>query len=205
MKKLLFSFMVILSAHVANAQLSIGPIAGLSLSNIKNTFDFSVDYKPVLRYFAGAQVQYASSERFSIGLTAQYSAKGFGINLDASPFTEYRLDYFEIVPFAEYKPVKAIGVILGVNLGYLTGTLVKSEDNWINIDYGLVEKWDVGALVGVRYYFKNMYAGLSYNRGILPISDIELTNENGESLGEAKQFNKSLQLGVGYNFHLKKK
>jgi hypothetical protein len=204
MKKLLFSFMVIIGANVANAQLSIGPIAGLSLSNFRNTIDVPSDFKAVLRYFAGAQAQYAFNERFSAGLAAQYSAKGFKVDLDESA-TKTRLDYFEIVPFAEYKPVKAIGVILGVNFGYLTEALVKLEDKWVKPDFDFYEKWDVGALVGVRYYLKNMYAGLSYNRGIMPVSEIQFTDEQGELLSKAKQFNKSLQLSVGYNFHLKRK
>ncbi|MBK8563159.1 MAG: outer membrane beta-barrel protein [Saprospiraceae bacterium] len=207
MKKSMISASLLFLSIGLLAQWTIAPNMGLGFST--SQFDdgdkkFQDDY--VTRVFAGMQVGYGFSKRFGIGLAAQYAGKGYKAKVVNSMPLEFKYDYIEVIPFAEYKPFPFMGVVLGPSIGFLRGFSVKLNNIPIkNIDPNLIEDKEIGAVAGLKFYWKDLFLNLTFNRSIQPVAEFTYTDENGNNAGTGKEFNQSFRLGVGYNFHLKEK
>ena len=207
MKKLAF-FLIALSATVSlHAQFTISPTAGGSLATVHYNFPEEFKTQPVYRYFAGIQSSYSFSEKFSTGIGLQYATKGYETDA-ANPVwnSEAKFKYLEIMPFAEYKILRPVGLIAGGSIGLLLDEKYKGANGgWNSPIIDIANPVDISGTVGLKFYLNELFLSLMFNRSLVSASDLNYTDENGEPIGNAKQFNQSLSLGVGYNFHLKKK
>ena len=59
---------------------------------------------------------------------------------------------------------------------------------------------DFGLLGGCRYTWNNYFLSLSYQQGLVDISTIPFTSDDGQPLGGITQKNRNFQLGFGYWF-----
>lgn len=203
MKKNIFIAVLILSSIRAASQWTLAPNIGLGMSTSKFDFGDTKNQDYVTRVFAGIQAGYGFSKRFGIGLTAQYAGKGYKTEGANSIPLEFKYDYIEVIPYAEYKPFPFMGVVLGPSIGLLREVTVTINDDPVkNIDPNLIEDEEIGAVAGLKFYWKDIFLNLTFNRSILPVSEWTYTDENGNPIGTGKEFNQSFRLGVGYNFQL---
>ncbi|MCU0347783.1 MAG: porin family protein [Saprospiraceae bacterium] len=163
------------------------------------------DPSPLLRYFAGIQANAHFSEKIIGGLGLQYQGRGFKHDLE-SPLedVEWKLNYLTFTPNIEYKPLPSLGIQAGASIGLKLNERLNDDDITSLFEYA--KPIDIGGMLGLKYYFnENLYLNLSYFNSLVSISDIEVTDENGNtSEDNLRTLNQSLSLGVGYNFYLKK-
>ncbi len=206
MKKVAFFFICLAFAVSAKAQFMLSPIAGLNFSNMTASSNAYYKTYTVLRYYLGVQPSYDINEKFNVGAGVQFATKGYRWgDMGAKSETELRNGYLEFAPFAMYKPMKIIGIYAGASLGYQVDEKVKNDGKWSSPFFDFSEKYDFGGVVGIKLFAKNIFVNLGLYRSLVPISELNLTDENGNILENVKQFNQVLSLGLGYNFHLKKK
>jgi Outer membrane protein beta-barrel domain len=205
MKKTMISASLLFLAFGLFAQLTIAPNIGMSMSTSKFSFGNSdnEDYAP--RLFAGVQAGYGFSEKFGLGLGFQYAGKGYKYRDISSTPLEFKYEYYEAIAFAEYKPFHFMGVVLGPSVGFLKDITFVQNGTPINANFNFIDDKEFGVMAGLKFYWKDVFLNLTFNRSILPIAEYNLTDENGAPAGIGKEFNQSFRLGVGYNFHLKKK
>lgn len=205
-KTVFFSLLSFLSGSLF-AQFTISPVVAANFSKISvNNKDFKTS--PVLRYTLGVQPVYHFSEKTAVGLGVQLTTKGFkdgpGVySLDE----ESKFQYVEVNPFFEYRPLKFLGVIAGGNIGHLNSYEFKYGGVWQKAKHDLIahKKWDVEFAGGLKYYLGDAFVSLLFSQSILPILELDFTDENGNPISALKEYHQSLSLGLGYNFHLKKK
>lgn len=186
------------------SQLMVTPIAGANITKVHFT-EGPFESNPALRYFVGFQTSYQLSEKFSAGLGLQYATKGYTESTDKPTLqSDARLQYFELVPFAEYRLNRHLGLMAGGGVGILASESYREINDWIEPFFDIAETVDVYMLVGTRYYFGKAFLSLTFNHSVSSVLDYKLL-EGGGSIKDGKTFNQVLSLGVGYNFHLIKK
>lgn len=209
MKKLLFlALLLICSMSTIQAQFSLGLDVGLNYNHAKfsgiNDFDTNVfDTKAHLAYYLGLRPTYALSSKVNIGLGLQYSVKGYESQsgLYAPKVRNY---YLDMLPQVEFRPINLFSLVGGVNIGYLAETSAKIDEKW-DKNYFLFDaykKVDFGLLLGLKMYLKQFYVTAHYNHGVVDINEITFTDANGEDIGTSNQFNRNLQIGIGYMLDL---
>jgi len=206
MKKLVFCLFALTVVISLSAQVAVSPILGVSINNVKHTFPENFNTKSVLRHFMGVQGSFGFSEKFSVGLGLQYATKGYESNTNSIWRTEALFKYLEFMPYTEYKPIRFVGIMAGAGVGLLLDEKYRASNGpWNSSGFNLLKPVDISGTVGLRFYLSKLFLGLMFNRSVASSSDINYTDENGNPIGNAKEYHQSLSLGVGYNFHLKKK
>lgn len=197
MKQLLFlSILFIFSISNLQAQVSMGLSGGI---NYHPTTHENSD--ALIFYYVEFRPTYQFSDKFSIGLGVQYSAKSYDI--DTEVFQRFppaiRHNYFDILPQIEYRPIKALGLVTGINLGYPLSSQIRVN----NTDWEPSAKvrnafshLDVGVLIGFRVYIKQFYLTAHYNHGLKDDTIIIFTDANGARL--TNQSLQTFQVGIGY-------
>lgn len=206
MKKMMVCASLLFLSFGLYAQWSIAPNVGYSLSTSKINYDYWFDYKYTPRISAGVQTQYGFSGKFVMGLGLQYTAKGFRTRGADGGILEMRLDYIEAIPTVEYKPFDFMGIVLGPSIGYLMDVDYKEDSSkWTDPFTNFYNDMELGAMAGLKFYWKDLFLNLTFNRSLLTVTNINFTDENGNTIKTGKEFNQSFRLGVGYNIHLRKK
>jgi len=205
MKQLLFSCALLLAAWAgfcpatASAQTSFGLHGGVNYGKIHmDEFpELDSDYTPGL--FIGTTIRRQLPKRFGVALDAQFALKAS----KNSPLGRTNLEsqYLEIAPRAEWFFTKNIGVSLGFYAAYLLAQRAEFGNGvWIRTDKGLFPPnlWDAGIAPGVSLRFGRAFGFLRYTHGLAAMEKVEFTNDQGESSGTARLFNRYFQAGVGY-------
>ncbi len=194
-----------------NAQFSLGASGGINIPNIKQ--DVKIDgydgfnTKHALYYFFGVIPKYNINSKLSVSTDIQYSLKGYMI--DETQFMsaqKIQFIYLDVLPKVEYQIFEFLAVGLGFNIGLKLDEKIKiGENSWQSSkDFDTIKSSDSGVVGSVRGSFKNFFIIVSYNYGLQNIVDINYTDDNGESL-DVSQYNRNLQIAVGYFFEFKKK
>jgi hypothetical protein len=205
MKQLLFSCSLTLAAWVilggaeASAQTSFGLHGGLNYgkTHLDKFPEYDGDYTP--GFFVGATVRRQLPKRFGAALDAQFALKASKNKLLGQPDLESQ--YLEIAPRAEWFFTKNIGVSLGFYASYLLEQRAEFGNGvWVRTDKGLFapNRWDAGIAPGVSLRFGRAFGFLRYTHGLAAVEKIEYTNDQGESSGTARLFNRYFQAGAGY-------
>ncbi len=200
MKKVTLTLLLLSSLTALKAQFSVGMAGGLNISTVSFV---NVDYaKPDMRfgYFVSVLPKYHLNQKMSVNLESQYSVVGYD-NTNVITIKN-RFQYVTLAPQFEYRPTEAIGVYSGIAWGYKIAEAIRADgSDWTSTkDTPFIKDTDLGALLGVRGYFDNIYFTAGFNYGIKNISNIFFTDGNGNNIPDAKQKNVYLQIGVGYLF-----
>lgn len=206
-KKTAFLTVLSLCTFTTFAQLTFSPVLAANYSKAKvNKDDFRTSR--TFRYTLGVQPVYHFSEKTAIGLGIQLTTKGYKDGAGVySLGEESQFQYLEANPFFEYRPFKFLGIIAGGNIGFLNSIQSKYGGKWqkpVNNPI-FFEKWNVELNGGLRYYCGEAFVSFLFSQSILPILELYFSDENGNPISSLKQYHQSLSLGIGYNFHLKKK
>ena len=222
MKKLFFTFAMMMIVSLANAQFEPGEWSmqvrvGLGAAKLSNmdkipTMSSSVESKPIPSFQYGLNVEYQLASMVGLSLGVESTVQGGGwdnFNEDGVKYTDPRIElkYIGVPVVAKIYLTKGLSLNTGVRFGFLTNADVKlrtegkisnyktTMDTSIDIK-SACEKFDLSIPVGISYEFKSHFVlGACYNIGLKKV--------NKESFaGEKDNKNELFILTCGYKFKL---
>lgn len=190
----------------SSAQFKLGVKAGANFADIKATEEIEAltDNSSITTHFhAGLSTHQQISQRFSVSADLLYSVKGFQNSIDFvaanDPSAKLALHYLSIPLMFNYSPNEKIHFGAGLEAGYLLDatTTVEGETNDVSFLYD--KDFELSLNAGFRFMVSpNIFVDGRYQWGLSSISDIVLTNANGEPINNASLKNRLIQLSLGY-------
>jgi len=206
----LFFFLAIAGLESANAQINLNFSAGINNSNCKienlgSTSSAIISAEGRLGYFAAVAPSYQINDKLNLLVDFQYSLKGCNMiveNTDEEIKT--RLTYVDIIPEIEFKIIDYLLLGVGFNSGFNVKEAQRLENGgWVNLkESGFVDLFDFGLTGKVKAVYNNFFGFVRYNYGLTNISSIIFTDLTGQTVIQSSQYNRNLQIGVGYSLGL---
>jgi hypothetical protein len=201
MKRFLLLSLLTLSVFtVSFAQVQFGLKTGLHLNNVDlvveeeagDPAEFATNLKPQL----GVWFSVPLSERLSLQPELLWTQKDW--NSEGSRDMGVRFDYFSLPVAAAY----FLGnwrVTLGPELTFLLDQRFITPVGAFKEDPFIEEHtFGLGANLGVQYHLKEWVFGLRANRDLTNFENVQITDINGEPMGDASFYHQGLTLWVGY-------
>ena len=222
MKELQFFFLFLLTfffLQKTNAQWSVTPSLGVNNANIvygKTNFDKSLyNFRPrnaVNYLMGGVAAKYNFTKKYAAEFGVQFSQKGFqGTGSIDGKNNKLKIQYYEFMPAFEYSPFSFLSFYTGLNIGIRVKELSSNDfepykslsTNTIGVF--VAKPIDFGGLIGARLKYKKIQLAIHANRSLIPTSKYTQTNNNGEIIGDVKEFHRVFQLSLGYVIDFKNK
>ncbi len=197
--------------HVSGQRFSLGVRAGYSLSDVTYRSEYAADFAKAQQalsgFHAGLESRVELSKRFALLSGLQYARKGYATTL-ARPSglfddVDYVLHYINVPIAGNFRIWKGLSLQMGLEAEYLLDSRGKTATETFDAE-GFVDQYndfDLGVLGGLEYQFgKNFFVGVRHTIGITPLSNWELTDNDGQNLGTAKVYNTSTQFSAGYRY-----
>lgn len=208
--KLLFTISaVFLLQFQAISQFSGGIVAGINHAD-QRTVNFPNYFRvqPRTDFFSGLTTQFDINHRWRVSTDLLYSREGFKILLqqDDSESLTLRVVKVKSVSEAEYRLFPFLSLGAGAFFSVNTNTQGKVNDGeWEGGRYynDFVEKYDWGITGKIKLEYKGLFAFTRYNWGVINVSTLSYTDDSGSTI-PTQQFNRNLQIGVGYVVALNK-
>ena len=208
MKKLQFFFLFLLSflfLQKINGQWSVTPSLGVNNAKIINNdkspkHPLDLDANSANYIMGGVTAKYNFTKKYAAELGVQFSQKGQQVGNDDFGF-RYKVQYYELMPVFEYSPFSFLSFYSGLNIGVKGDEFFSSDNkNWQQLPKtgSWLHPIDFGGLIGARLKYRKIQLGIHANRSIIPISKYMQTNDNGEYIGDIKEFHRVFQLSLGY-------
>lgn len=211
---LLFLLTFALTLHAQERPFSINVQAGATFATIDpewNAFD------PRYRsgFFVSAGMQWPISEQWSIPVDLRFAQRGFYYNTPGAYVlingqigvyqgrVDYRTSCVDLTPQVAFRPVKFLSIAAGPYLSWRTGEAVQYGDvvDWTSTtDIGIFSDIDFGLSGRLSGHFGRASVFVSYLFGLTDFLDIQLTDENGQSLGTLSAKNRAILVGAGWQF-----
>ena len=220
-KTILFAVCVLFCAISAFAQqTSVGLRAGYTLSDVlvkepdglivEGNPDYQIDenFRTLNSFHIGIDARLQTSDRLEFVATLLYARKGY-IGKLAWPSgladATWELHYLNLPVVADFRIWKGLSVQGGVEPGWLMKARVKSVGSSFNPQNTIVElnEFDFSLIGGLEYRFAmGLFIGARYVAGIAPLEKYEVTNDNGESIGNIASRNSATQISLGYRYNI---
>lgn len=204
MKKLFVIAAMMVAAVAANAQITLKPMAGLTLATITDVDDNS--FKPGL--VAGAEAEYLINDMFGVsgGLLVSMQGTSYDdisvtINGVTNGWKDYSftLTYLNIPVLANIHVAKGLAFKAGIQPGILLAAKTKQtiinnnkESDWDESSTDGLKKLDISIPIGASYEFNDFVIDARYNLGLTKI------NEHGSNSSK----NSVIMVTLGYKFAL---
>ncbi|MCI4668375.1 MAG: PorT family protein [Bacteroidia bacterium] len=210
MKIIHFGFIILLSLlpFLSTAQIQLGVKAGISGVDAYERFDgtenISLSGMGVARI--GSQIGLFSNlplnNRLSIRTEILLADKGIRFeNILPSPpenSSSLKLLYLNLPLLLDVKANNRLSFQIGPEAGYLLTAWSTLQEDFTSLKE-LFQTWDLGVSTGVQVKLsKRVSADLRYTHGFLGFTQLILTDQNGEKIGELSQMNQTLQLSLSY-------
>ncbi len=153
--RLLIVAILISVSTVASAQLRIGPMAGVNLSNIGG--DDTDDNAMKIGFHFGAMVELGITDNFIINPGVLYSMKGS--QSDSLSDMKANLSYLEIPINAKYRLESGLNFFAGPYLGFLLSSEYTDGTNTVDTK-DFTESMDYGLNIGLGF---DMESGLGFS------------------------------------------
>ncbi len=214
-KTILFALALILGQNsVFSQNAAVGIRAGYTISTAvdrvsKSIGDFDADenFQPAGSLHFGADVKVPINKRLSFVGGILYVQKGYKIefpnNLVGTPLKfQMQLRYFNMPVLADYRVWKGFSLQAGVEPGILSNAWLKFDGGRTNLkDAGTFENLDFGLVAGLEWHTQSgFFLSARQSWGVLAVSEVAVLDEDGFSVGQARVFNRALELGAGYRF-----
>ncbi len=207
--KNLLSLLVFCFAITANiqAQVSLSLSGGANYSNYKFSNSQEFDENPLIGYFFNANPGYQMSEKIKLYLGIQYSERGYELvsklHPPSSNSTENKFRYLEFLPEVEYTVSSPFSIGLGFNYALKLSEQIRNGDGpWITSGiYDIVKSKDIGLFANVKFNYKSTFLFIRYTKGLVNVSNIILTDENGNPTENGNQYSSCFQFGIGVNLY----
>ena len=202
MKKLIFTFSIMLMAVAAMAQyregtFTVQPKVGLNVSTLTDAD------KTIGDVCFGMEAEYMFTNIFSLSAGVMVSNQGGKYDEAGLSYTA-DLDYANIPIMANVYVLPGLALKAGVQPGFRMKAKMKTDDGSYDIDefYKLVgmltpgeepkiNKFDLAIPVGISYEYNNVVLDARYNWGLLKV----------ENIGNA-YYNRVFEVTLGYKFEL---
>ena len=188
----------------ANAQITLKPMAGITLSTITDMDDNSFR----VGLAAGAEAEYLVSDMFGVsgGLLVSmqgtnYDDMSWTVNGVKNGWKDYSLTltYLNIPVLANIHVAKGLAIKAGVQPGILLAAKVKQteivnnvESDWDRSSTDGLKKLDISIPIGASYEFSDFVIDARYNLGLTKINDT----------GSNSSKNSVIMVTLGYKFGL---
>ncbi|MDX2135568.1 MAG: outer membrane beta-barrel protein [Saprospiraceae bacterium] len=206
MKNTFLLFALLLVTLRLNAQFVIGVGGGVNVSSARlvgwEIFPgFETEEEAITAFHFSVQPRYVFARRWAAILDLQYNRKGAELNIFG-----LRADYFDMMPQVEYRFLEHFGVAAGANFGFKIREERKDliNDEWRESVFENFKDQDFGLLFALRGYFGGFYGTVSYNLGLKDVSDVWLTDQDGNTI-QTEWYHRNLQIGLGYLIPLRKR
>ena len=188
-------------------QVNLDLAAGINLSKteFKNFEGTSPESR--LGYFIEIAPNYQLNEKVSLLMNFQYSEKGYKTrNTTNQDLLKFKHSYIDFMPEVEYNVLDYLAFGFGMYYGIKLNEQFKFEDGeWTDVgDVEFISSTDFGLTGKVKVNYKNIFWYVRYSLGLNDISNVVFTDVNGQSIDDAKQLNRNLQIGMGYSLDLSK-
>jgi len=188
-------------------QVNLDLAAGINLSKteFKNFEGPSPESR--LGYFIEIAPNYQLNEKVSLLMNFQYSEKGYKTrNTTNQDLLKFKHSYIDFMPEVEYNVLDYLAFGFGMYYGIKLKEQFKFEDGeWTDVgDVEFISSTDFGLTGKVKVNYKNIFWYVRYSLGLNDISNVVFTDVNGQSIDDAKQLNRNLQIGMGYSLDLSK-
>jgi hypothetical protein len=192
---------------------SIAIQAGPTFSTMKPDPSDAFEQKFRIGFFAGANLRWALSERWSVPIDVQFSQRGFYYNSEGTFIiqngqfalyrgrVDYRLSYIDIAPQIEFRPIQLLGIAVGPYMSYRMGESVKYGDviDWTSTkDTELFNDTDLGLTAKLSGNLGTVSLFASFQFGLSDLSNIILTDANGQPVQVLGLKNRAFLVGLGY-------
>ncbi len=204
-KKYFLSLILIFAFFTSYSQYQYGFKFGINSNTQRYSSDLDVFNNTMgymNAYHIGLVGEYNLNSRFGIAGELLYEIKGTHCNkTEFYPGYTHKLSYLALPVLFDYSVAKSLVFQAGVEAGYL----LKTQDNFKDAngfldDINQFNRLEISGIVGAKYNLPaNVYLSIRYLHGITPFNTTETRNEDGNSAKEAKSFNRTYQLSVGYN------
>lgn len=166
-------------------------------------------------FFAGANARFAFTEHWAVQGEVQYAQRGYRYNSPGTPLlvnnqlsiytgrVDQRISYVDIIAQVEFCPVKYLGIALGPYLSWKAGEAIRFGDviDWTDTkDNGLIDDGDLGISAKLSGHLGPVTLFVSWMHGMLETTKINLSDENGNALGQLTAKNRALAVGAAYRF-----
>ena len=195
MKKLLFSFSLLLIGNLSYSQVSFGVKSGI---NIATTRDLIAYPRNRLGWYAGGLVKIPINKRIAFEPELYFSAKGNRSYNQIGPLKRTtRLNYINMPLLINYKIIKNTHLLFGPELGYMTSAQIAlSNGEVFNVSSSYHRHFDISLGIGISYtIWKSLGADVRYNYGF---NTLYTTDTNGERSSFSNGANRVFEIGLNY-------
>ncbi|QRR02426.1 porin family protein [Dyadobacter sandarakinus] len=171
MKKLILaSFFVLASVSAFSQKFSIGPKAGINLSNYTGG---NIDSDALFGYHIGGMLNYGFGNVFSIQPEVLFSTQGAKVQ-SGSARRDFKISYLTVPVMFKFKTSGGFFVEVGPQAGFRTSSNV--PDQTIN---NFAKNLDLAAAGGIGYHSPiGLGAGIRYIAGLSKVGDFSGQNIN---------------------------
>jgi hypothetical protein len=193
--RLLF-ILIILSGLKLHAQgFKYGLEAGFDVANSHVTGLLSSGrmYYPMISYNINGYLGYKINGLIGVSIEPGFIQKG-GLE-KGNPDFRVQNNYIQIPLLIDYFINDKFYLSLGPEFAYLINAKAKSTNKTNDITKYYDRRNELSGLIGINYnIYKGFDIGLRYNHGLTYYSKVDLVNENGDKVGEVKEYNQYFQL-----------
>ncbi len=199
-KVLVLSILILTCIIPSYGQIALNLSSGMNFSNSKFEDIDSFDPKQKRGVFIGLGTNMEVFKNIRIGLDFQYSEKGYDAHFANGGINEFRNTYLDVLAEMDYQVLKYVHVGLGVKYGLLINHKFRwDEGDWIKPEFKHIKENDIGILGKLQFQYENFFALIRYDLGIFNVAnEIQFASPHG--VFDVKQFNRNLQLGLGYSY-----
>ncbi|RMD99638.1 MAG: PorT family protein [Bacteroidetes bacterium] len=203
MKNLLFLLAVCFSfTGNIQAQVFLNVSGGANYSNYNVKNNYGVDFNPRFGYFINLDPGYQISEKLKLHLGIQYSERGYKSTFDTPPHntssTETKFKYLDFLPELDYYVYSPLSIGLGFYYGIKLSEQFRSgNDPWATTTLDLSKSTDLGLSTKIQFDFEPALLFIRYTKGLVDVTEINFTDENGVPVENAKQKSSCIQFGIG--------
>lgn len=187
-----------LATFQANAQFRLGGKVGLSNNTISTSDDF---FETSLKgyYYGGLQMGYHWNDYWGIAVDFNFTQKGAEIEDNFGNISNFEVDYIDLIPTLVFSPVEFLELKGGVYAGAL---IQETFDEEVFLNREIAESVDVGAYLGAKAIFMNVFIELGYQFGLTKINSNELsvfsTQGEAPAIVDPEFQNRTILVGIGY-------
>jgi len=187
-------------------QISLNFSSGMNYSNCKFEEFEGISPKGRFGYFIGIAPSFQINKKIQLQVDFLYSLKGYDTGIDNNPIpSRNRYGYLDIIPEVEFDLLRYLVLGIGLNYGIKVNEQVKiNNGDWSEPIAESIRSTDFGLVCKLETNYKSFFAFARYNIGLINVTEFVFTDENGQVNDNAKQFNRNLQIGIGYKLKFKK-
>ncbi|MFW5872634.1 MAG: porin family protein [bacterium] len=209
MKKILLSLTLplIFALNCHSQDFHYGLMAGLNLSKIHSQVPTLVGltpeeealyvYDPIITYNVNAFAQLKFLKYFGISVEPGFIIKGGENEPEPGLDSKYKINYLQVPVLGEIHPLKWFYFSLGPEFGYALSAKTITGGTSSDVTDQLTSKTEISGVFGVNVIFYQKFGlSLKYSRAFTNVSDRVMTNINGITTGQVREYNQYLQMSV---------